>query len=178
MWKLLVCDFAQLHNNAMNKSVRFVFKVFYSWCYWWLLHCCLGELSCYTFFNKCIKVLCVLVFIIMFFVFVASFCLRPKWVVKAFVLVSIITFVILVCIVMFECYIFCHVRHSICILDDYFQMFLLFPSLMVVFECFFNFHLQQVLCRFGSMMHRIRVIHNCIKNKFTIAKEFFQLFLV
>ncbi len=128
MWELLVCDFAQLHNNAMNKSVRFAFKVFNSWCHWWLLHCCLGKLSCYTFFNKCIKVLCVLVFVIMFFVFVASFCLRPKWFVKACVLVSIITFVILVCIVMFDCYVFRHVHHSICIIDDYFQMFFQFPS--------------------------------------------------
>lgn len=176
MWELLVCDFAQLHNNAINKSVRFTLKVFYSWCHWWLLHCCLGELSCYTFFNKCIKVLCVLVFIIMFFVFAASLCLRPKWFVKACVLVSIITFVILVCIVMFECYVFCHVRHSICILDDYFQMFLLFPSLMVAFECFFNFHLQQVLCRFGSMMHCIRVIHNCIFKKNRYCKRVFSPF--
>jgi len=158
----------------MNKSVRFAFKVFNSWCHWWLLHCCLGKLSCYIFFNKCIKVLCVLVSIIMFIIFVASLCLQPKWFVKACVLVSIITFVILVCIVMFECYVFCHVHHSICIID-YFQMFLSFPSLIVVFECFFNFRLQQVLCFFVFMVHHIRVIHNCIK-KIHYCKRVFSTF--
>jgi hypothetical protein len=85
-------------------------------------------------------------------------------------------FVILVCIVMLECYIFHHICHSICIIDDYSQMFLSFPSLVVAFKCSFNFHHQQVLCCFGLMMHDIRVIHNCIRIFSLLQKSFFIFF--
>jgi hypothetical protein len=60
---------------------------------------------------------------------------------------------ILISIVIFECFMFCCVHHSICIVNGCVSLLFQFLSLMVVFQWFFNFHCQCVLYCFDLLVH-------------------------